>query len=708
MKKKKNKKQTSANIRMNQKEPSLVFYFILIALNLIATVLVSRVSASNEVIRIGNGAIPVRTISGVISSVANICLIFLVVFHNKLGFITALIIQGIQLPIMIVNIVAHNNLTAISGIFTNLFTVVAIVLIYQRNKKIDEYQIYELEYVVRQQKFSERLFEQTATALVNAIDAKDTYSHGHSVRVAEYSVKIAKRFGKEDPEELQRIYYAALLHDVGKIGIHEDIINKPGRLTPEEYDIIKKHTIMGNLILSSINEYPYLSIGAHFHHERYDGKGYPIGLKGEDIPEIARIISVADAYDAMSSRRSYRDKLPQQLVREEIIKGAGGQFDPKFARIMQDIIDEDIKYELKERDETEAQKEKKEVECPEYRNEVSEGINVNDHITKIHLKRSHAGKATYDKSGVAMILFDSLDGHFHNEESAIRDLHYFEYAEIWLDGNIQSKEVRKVQAKTIANDNKTAVKRSDTDDIEYDIEAVKYKDHLLIKIIGDTKTIEVTIALPDSSRFVYIGLTGMYCNITDVSVVRDEKKITADYIPRIAEEISYINVPAGDIPNVQIDGHRTDATEGIHLTDKLELKFHSLTLPTAGLIWHCPYIILFHADDGKVYGTNYTEYSLTRLDGENIETGPESETKITTLFGNEFNDWDAWKEKSKAGFECTVVFERKDNVVTMVTENLGVSIVNKTTILDGQTDLYVALTGDECAITNIRINNSQA
>ncbi|MBO4414800.1 MAG: HD domain-containing protein, partial [Lachnospiraceae bacterium] len=214
MKKKKNKKQTSANIRMNQKEPSLVFYFILIALNLIATVLVSRVSASNEVIRIGNGAIPVRTISGVISSVANICLIFLVVFHNKLGFITALIIQGIQLPIMIVNIVAHNNLTAISGIFTNLFTVVAIVLIYQRNKKIDEYQIYELEYVVRQQKFSERLFEQTATALVNVIDAKDTYSHGHSVRVAEYSVKIAKRFGKEDPEELQRIYYAALLHDV--------------------------------------------------------------------------------------------------------------------------------------------------------------------------------------------------------------------------------------------------------------------------------------------------------------------------------------------------------------------------------------------------------------------------------------------------------------------------------------------------------------
>ncbi len=137
------------------------------------------------------------------------------------------------------------------------------------------------------------------------------------------------------------MYYAALLHDVGKIGIDESIINKKGRLTEEEYEVIKQHPVMGNQILSSINEYPYLSIGAHYHHERYDGKGYPDKLKGEDIPEIARIISVADAYDAMSSNRSYREAIPQQLVREEIIKGAGTQFDPEIAGIMQHLIDID-------------------------------------------------------------------------------------------------------------------------------------------------------------------------------------------------------------------------------------------------------------------------------------------------------------------------------------------------------------------------------
>ena len=167
-----------------------------------------------------------------------------------------------------------------------------------------------------------RLFEQTATSLANAIDAKDEYTRGHSTRVAEYSKKIAEQAGKS-PSECEDIYYVALLHDVGKIGISEAIINKDGKLTDEEYEEMKKHPVVGNQILSGITEYPYLSIGAHYHHERYDGKGYPDRLKGEDIPEIARIISVADAYDAMTSKRSYRKSIPQVMVREEIVKGSG-------------------------------------------------------------------------------------------------------------------------------------------------------------------------------------------------------------------------------------------------------------------------------------------------------------------------------------------------------------------------------------------------
>ena len=156
----------------------------------------------------------------------------------------------------------------------------------------------------------ERLFTQTATALVSAIDAKDKYTHGHSARVAEYSRKIAELAGKSSAE-CDEIYYVALLHDVGKIGVPEHIINKNGRLTDEEYAAIKGHSAMGAEILKDITVYPYLSIGAHFHHERFDGKGYPDGLKGTDIPEIARIISVADAYDAMTSSRSYREPIPQ-------------------------------------------------------------------------------------------------------------------------------------------------------------------------------------------------------------------------------------------------------------------------------------------------------------------------------------------------------------------------------------------------------------
>ena len=127
------------------------------------------------------------------------------------------------------------------------------------------------------------------------------------------------------------------------------MINKPAKLTDEEYDVIKNHPVLGAKILGEIKEMPALTNGARWHHERYDGKGYPDGLKGEDIPEESRIIAVADAYDAMSSNRSYRKPLPQGVVREEIEKGAGGQFDPRFASIMLEMIDEDAEYEMCEK-----------------------------------------------------------------------------------------------------------------------------------------------------------------------------------------------------------------------------------------------------------------------------------------------------------------------------------------------------------------------
>ncbi len=194
---------------------------------------------------------------------------------------------------------------------------------------------------------NEKLFIHVVASLATAIDAKDTYTNGHSSRVATYAREIASRHGYSSKAQSD-IYMMGLLHDVGKIGIPDAVINKPGKLTNEEFDMIKTHPVMGAKILSNIQEMPELATGAKWHHERYGGGGYPDGLAGEAIPEQARIIAVADAYDAMSSRRSYRDVLPQEKVREQIESGIGTQFDPTFARIMLNMIDEDTEYKMRE------------------------------------------------------------------------------------------------------------------------------------------------------------------------------------------------------------------------------------------------------------------------------------------------------------------------------------------------------------------------
>ena len=201
----------------------------------------------------------------------------------------------------------------------------------------------------QQQARTKELFLQTVTALSEAVDAKDRYTSGHSKRVAKYSKMIAERIGKSK-EEQDDIYRAGLLHDVGKIRIPADIINKPGKLTDEEYNLIKIHPITGYNILRGITDSSYIATAAKYHHERYDGKGYPNGLSGENIPQIARILGVADSYDAMASNRSYRNALPQEVVRSEIVKGRGTQFDPEVADIMLQMIDEDEDYLMRQID----------------------------------------------------------------------------------------------------------------------------------------------------------------------------------------------------------------------------------------------------------------------------------------------------------------------------------------------------------------------
>lgn len=179
---------------------------------------------------------------------------------------------------------------------------------------------------------------QMMKTLATTIEAKDEYTKGHSYRVAEYSALIAKQLGWSE-NEVQNLRNAAFLHDIGKIGVPDTILNKPTKLSDEEYEIIKSHTIMGADILKDITIVSNLTDIARYHHERYDGKGYPDGLKGEEIPFHARIISVADSYDAMKSRRIYRNSLPDEIIRDEIVKNKGTQFDPQIADIFIELMD---------------------------------------------------------------------------------------------------------------------------------------------------------------------------------------------------------------------------------------------------------------------------------------------------------------------------------------------------------------------------------
>ena len=181
------------------------------------------------------------------------------------------------------------------------------------------------------------IINESIETFIGFIDAKDPYTNGHSKRVALYTRKIAEEMGY-DEETLDYIYYIGLLHDCGKIGIPDNILGKPGKLTDEEFAIIKTHTTRGGEILSKFNSIPKVGQGALYHHERYDGKGYPEGLAGEDIPLIARMICVADSFDAMNTNRVYRKRLTKEQIISELENNKGKQFDPKIAEIMLKMI----------------------------------------------------------------------------------------------------------------------------------------------------------------------------------------------------------------------------------------------------------------------------------------------------------------------------------------------------------------------------------
>ncbi len=589
--------------------------------------------------------------------------------------------------------------------FTSISIALSSITIYffalfdQNNMLVDAAKN-EMAIALEMQERSNALLHQTVEALASAVDAKDAYTHGHSNRVAKYALQIAQMSGMSE-KECDDVYLAGLLHDVGKIGIDNDIINKPGKLSTKEYETIKQHPVLGGEILSKILISPSLSVGARYHHERYDGKGYPDGLKGEDIPHIARIISVADAYDAMTSKRSYRDMIPQMYVREELVKGIGAQFDPFYAKLMLQLLDKDEDYKMKENEAEEVLGTDLSYDFNEYKTAATPGIRITDYPVSVKLEY----KPTKKGGMPTLLLYDSADARYYLEENSLsEEMDFVEYASMGLDGDVITDFVRKMKLNTTSHENEK--KAEDT--LTADIQLVKKSDHLLVTVTTKERTDEVIFALYDASRYLYMSMTGEYCKVDIVELSVAKAPVDDEYVPRIAEKISYIDKqPVGDIPNIQVDSWRACNSEVIEINGHTEISFHTMSLPASRRVWHCPIICLFTSDDGKINGNNYREILAVRLDGESWCENKEIQNTTSASVDESFDNWSIWKQKNKAGIDCKLVLSHQGDIVDLQVENGGLTTVNQTKLPERAEKVYCYFTGDQCAITDIHIKKDE-
>lgn len=257
----------------------------------------------------------------------------------------------VALTAVVIDTASVYFVVSISGVFIGSGMIILLILCLIRTIR----NIWKMESNKQKKemdKHREQLEEislQLMQTLSTTIEAKDEYTRGHSYRVAEYSALIARELNW-DEDEIRNLKNAAYLHDIGKIGIPDNILNKPVKLTDEELGVIKEHTVIGAEILKNITLIDHVKEAARSHHERYDGRGYPDGLRGEEIPLYARIIAVADSFDAMKSRRIYRSPLDDQVVYNEIFQNRGTQFDPELADIFLKLLDEERVITEKERE----------------------------------------------------------------------------------------------------------------------------------------------------------------------------------------------------------------------------------------------------------------------------------------------------------------------------------------------------------------------
>ena len=514
-----------------------------------------------------------------------------------------------------------------------------------------------------------------------------------------------------DERQCFEVYYSAILHDVGKLGLPDNVWSKDGRINEGSEELFKKHAELGGKILSEIDELPFLKTAALYHHERYDGKGYPEGLQGEEIPLIARIVAVADAYDDMTSYKSNRQPLAQGKVRETLINASGREFDPAIVEIVVSMIDHDIDYNLREHMEEKVEESEKnditkvsKLHFDEYKETASDGIKIDRNIIKLRFEAHPDAGFDAKKAIPAIVIYDSFDRCVHRSDRSINKFHYFEFGEVWMDGHTVCTSARDIKSEIVPSDTSSGTEK--TEWAVYEAEFVRVLDHINVKISSPAGHINVTLALPDSTRFAFFAITGEHLSLRKVEVEETDVAVGDDYIERIAPEVIYYARKEGNIPNVQVDAYREEYSHGIPIEDGMRLFFHTLSLPNANAVVHCSYILIYSSDDGEVGGANYVEYVCVRTDGDEATVNGKAVNKNLSVHRSEnFAGWDAWKEINKRGLEYKVEFARKKNRIEFSTQNAGISIDCVTEVPIGTDNVYVALTGNQVAISNIRVTD---
>ena len=364
---------------------------------------------------------------------------------------------------------------------------------------------------------------------------------------------------------------------------------------------------------------------------------------------------------------------------------------------MRRLFDQTATSFVTKEDNNDASSIESEITCKDYRENVTCGIHVTENEKVIHFFCGKMPSKENACSAPSIILFDSYDKHVHDNDKAIKAYGYLEYGEAWFDGNYVSTSARNMEVKVREDSLDPSLKED-----EYRITAKRYEDHVSIIMSDHVRTVDIIMALPYNSKAAYIGLTGENCKIRDITVEKTGKKTAEGEIREIVSKISYINRLESDLKNVQIDRFRSASTSAIPVKDEALIEFHSMSLPSATLVWHCPYVVIFSSKDGRVDGEDYREYALIKLNGEIDGDDALARNQFYMKKTDDFPGWDSWKEKNKKGMEYSISLRKRGNKVVLNATNLGVEVRN-TTVLPSDEAVYAALTGDEIAITDIRI-----